>query len=376
MKKILWLFIILAMFFGFSFAKDYVYFYMQWCQHCAKVEKYFEDNDLIKKYNIQEKEIRFDQNNLQLLMQYYDKLWTPEDQRGSVPFLVVDWWEACTAIQWDTKIIDYFKNIEKNSWDAVVCQSGSNSGSIIKDIFSKNSIDKLPFFGLLIPAAISDSINPCAFTVMLLLLWAILTKHKKLKTVFLSWSLFVLAVFVSYFLMGLGLYKALATATNTFYLKLVVWIIWVLIWLANIKDYFWYGEGFVMEVPFARRPTMKKIIESVVSPRWAFVVWIIVSLFLLPCTSGPYFTVLGYLASQDKNLTTWWYIYLFIYNLIFVLPMIAITFLVWLWFKKIDDLAKFKENNKLLIHLIVWILMLWLGGYVLLSAYGIDLFPL
>ena len=33
------------------------------------------------------------------------------------------------------------------------------------------------------PAAIADSINPCAFAVMLLLLTAILSKHKNKKTI-------------------------------------------------------------------------------------------------------------------------------------------------------------------------------------------------
>jgi hypothetical protein len=40
----------------------------------------------------------------------------------------------------------------------------------------------------------------------------------------------------------------------------------ILIGLANIKDYFWYGKGFVMEVPFSWRPTMKKFMSSITSP--------------------------------------------------------------------------------------------------------------
>ncbi|MEI8092171.1 MAG: hypothetical protein WCG98_08500 [bacterium] len=83
-----------------------------------------------------------------------------------------------------------------------------------------------------------------------------------------------------------------------------------------------------MEVPFSRRPKMQQIIDRVSSPRGAFIVGIIVSLFLLPCSSGPYFTILGYLSSQSKDLTSRGYIYLIVYNLIFVLPMLAIAILV------------------------------------------------
>jgi cytochrome c biogenesis protein CcdA len=53
----------------------------------------------------------------------------------------------------------------------------------------------------MLPAALSDSINPCAFAVMLLLLSAILSKHKSRRKTLLSGVLFVLAVFISYLAM-------------------------------------------------------------------------------------------------------------------------------------------------------------------------------
>jgi len=167
--------------------------------------------------------------------------------------------------------------------------------------------------------------------------------------------------------MWIWLFSAFAGANNTFILKLVVGILWVLVWLANLKDYFWYGKFFVMEVPFSRRPKMTDMIDKVTSPVWAFVVGILVSLFLLPCSSGPYFTILWYLSSESKNLTNRWYLYLVIYNLIFVLPMFIIAGLVGFGYTTVDKLVKLKHNNTKLIHLIVWLLMLGLGIYVLFS---------
>jgi len=49
----------------------------------------------------------------------------------------------------------------------------------------------------------------------------------------------------------------------------------------------------------------------------------IVSLFLLPCTSGPYVVVLGLLAEKVELAKT--FSLLVLYNLIFVAPMIAIS---------------------------------------------------
>ena len=87
----------------------------------------------------------------------------------------------------------------------------------------------------------------------------------------------------------------------------------------------------------------------------------------MPCTSGPYFTILGYLASESAQLHTRGYIYLFVYNIIFVLPMIIIALLVSLGFKSVEELAAMKKKNIKLIHLIVGLLMLGLGIYVLLN---------
>ena len=78
------------------------------------------------------------------------------------------------------------------------------------------------FFAIMLPAAFADSINPCAVAVMLLLLSSILTKTKSKRKAIISGFVFALAVFLSYFAMGLGLFSALATATNTFVIKIIV----------------------------------------------------------------------------------------------------------------------------------------------------------
>ena len=124
-----------------------------------------------------------------------------------------------------------------------------------------------------------------------------------------------------------------------------------------------------MEVPMVWRPRMMKLIQAVVSPRGAFFVGIIVSLFLLPCSSGPYVVILGLLRSENSSLTQLGVNYLILYNFIFILPMLAITFLVGLGYSSVEQLAKLKNKNTKLIHLIVGLLMIGLGAYVIGSLY-------
>jgi cytochrome c biogenesis protein CcdA len=194
-----------------------------------------------------------------------------------------------------------------------------------------------------------------------------LSRYKSKKKALFAGLLFALSIFISYFAMWLGLFSALATMTNTFVLKLIVWILGILVWLANLKDYFCYGKVFIMEVPISWRPKMQDLIYSISSPWWAFVIGLLVSVFLLPCSSWPYFTILWYLSAESRNLHTWGYVYLLIYNLIFVLPMVIIVLLVSLWHSTVDKLAKIKHTNTKLIHLIVGLLMLGLWLYVLIT---------
>lgn len=374
MKKIFILFASIFTLFGFSFAQEYIFFYGNGCSHCAKVEKFFDENDIEKKYDLEMKEIYFNRDNLKDFQWYIEKLWI-DSSKAWVPFLVIDNENECEYVAWDKKIIEFFQekldaeneNFECNQENCPELNCSEIDSGDVQWTVEQDEENHRSFFGVMIPAALADSINPCAFAVILLLLSSILIETKDKKKAILAGLLFALAVFLSYLAMWLGLFSALATATNTVIIKWIVWILGIIVWLANMKDFFWYWEWFRMEVPLARRPAMHKIIKRATSPIWAFIVWFLVSLFLLPCTSGPYITILGYLASESSSVSTRWLIYLIVYNLIFILPMVWITLLVWLWVKSAEELAAFRHKNIKLIHLIVWLLMLGLWIYVLVT---------
>jgi len=356
-------------------SQNYILFYANSCPHCQSVENFFVEYGLVEKYDIRMVEVREDRENLDIFREYLLKLGLTEDHL-SVPFLVMDDAEFCNYVHGSVNIKNYFEvmlGLAESQWEDLTCSADQEvceqltceEHSLVADFEEKDELGKrLSFFGIMLPAALADSINPCAFAVILLLLSAILSKEDSRKKAIYAGLLFSLAVFLSYLVMWLWLFSALANANNTFVLKIVVWWLWIVVWLANLKDFFRYGKWFVMEVPLAWRPKMKKIIEKVVSPTGAFFIGLVVSLFLLPCTSGPYFTILGYLASENSALNTWGIIYLLVYNLIFILPMLFIVLIVGKWRKSADEIAKLKNKNKKIIHLVVWLLMLGLGLYV------------
>lgn len=210
----------------------------------------------------------------------------------------------------------------------------------------------------LIGAAAVDAINPCEFAVLIILMATVLATGERRKALF-SGLAFASAIYIAYFLMGLGLFCAVQATQISYIFYRIVAVLAIVIGLWNIKDFFYYGKGPLMEVPRAWRPRMKKLIRSVTSVPGAFGIGLVVSLFLTPCTSGPYICVLGLLAQTTTRLQA--IPLLLLYNLIFILPMIIITFLVYFGLARPRGLEEVRKRKLRLIHLIAGLIMIALG---------------
>lgn len=210
-----------------------------------------------------------------------------------------------------------------------------------------------------------DAINPCEFAILILLMASMLILDDTRKKALRTGLSFVAAVFIAYFLMGVGLLEFIRVYTLSFadYFYKIVGVLAIVIGALNIKDYFWYGGGgFLMEVPQRWRPKMKELIRSVTTPLGGFLVGLIVSLFLLPCTSGPYVVILGLLASKTNLFNA--IIYLIVYNLIFIAPMLAIVLAMYYGLPP-EKAENWRKSKIRLLHLIAGIVLVALGVFIL-----------
>jgi len=323
-----------------------LFFYGTGCPHCAQVEKYFEDNKFFDKYPIEKKEIYFNKDNALLFNQILDKFGTLQDNRG-VPTVII----GNKVLMGDKPILDNFVS------EADKFISGKQN--VNKTTKQSNQLNlTLP---AVIIGSVVDSINPCEFAVLIILMTTILASGNARKALKAGLA-FSLSIFISYFLMGLGLYKALSLGgfSNVFF-KIVGWLA-VILGVLNLKDYFWYGKGVLMEVPLSWRPTLKKLIHSVTDPKGAFFIGFLVSLFLLPCTSGPYIVILGMLAKRVLDIKA--ILYLILYNIIFVLPMVLISIAVYRGFDP-NKGEEIRQKKLRLLHLIAGLVMLAMGVVII-----------
>ncbi|MBU1048827.1 cytochrome c biogenesis CcdA family protein [Candidatus Bipolaricaulota bacterium] len=226
----------------------------------------------------------------------------------------------------------------------------------------------LTLSAIIIAAAI-DSVNPCTFAVLVLLLGTLIVAQRKgSKGLVLKAGLaFTIAIYISYFLLGIGVFSAIQAAGVQKPFIIAVSCLAILLGLWNMKDFFAYGKWFSIEVPKRWRPMVKKLTSSVVSIPGAFFIGILDSLFLLPCSSGPYIAILALLSKNSTQVGEGLW-YLALYNFIFILPLLAITLAVHFGYTTTARAERWRSARLGKLHLASGILMFLLGAGMLVAV--------
>lgn len=224
----------------------------------------------------------------------------------------------------------------------------------------------LPTLVTIIVSAAIDSINPCAIGVLVLLISTLLVTKRKDHLLKIG-LLYVFAVYVTYFAFGLGLIAFLAIIPQVIaeYISIAVGLLVVFGGLVEVKDYFWYGKGFSLMIGKDNAKIIQKRMRAI-SLGTVIFLGAFVAAVELPCTGGPYLAV-TLLLSQNFDISA--FLLLVIYNIIFVLPLVAILFLV-LAGTKIQKIQEWKQGNKAYIRLVTGILLIALGWLLILIANG------
>ena len=215
---------------------------------------------------------------------------------------------------------------------------------------------KLTFLKILSLAAV-DSINPCALAVLTLMLVAILTYNPtKRKNILLAGLAFITSVFVMYLIYGLVIIKLFQFVQTLTFFRL--WLYKILGLGAIVLGCFKIRDFFQHKAVCKISPKVDKIISKMTSPRGAFGVGVFVTIFLLPCTVGPYVICGGILCPIGILRAIPW---LLLYNLIFVLPMLAVVSIIYLSLSNVEDISVWEARNIKYLNLITGLIILGLG---------------
>ena len=102
--------------------------------------------------------------------------------------------------------------------------------------------------GLLVAAALADSVNPCVFGVLIFLCAFMLKMYKKPIHMLISGLFYTFIVYVAYLLLGLGILKITVSFEISRLFYIFAATIAILAGIIEIKDYFFYGKWFSLQI--------------------------------------------------------------------------------------------------------------------------------
>ncbi len=213
-----------------------------------------------------------------------------------------------------------------------------------------------------------DAFNPCAFFVLLFLL-SLLVHAKSRTRMMIVGGTFVLFSGIVYFIFMAAWLNVFLIAGELRAITVIAGLIALTVAALNIKDYFWFKEGPSLSIPDAAKPGLFKRMREVVTtgsmgPMLLSTVLlaIVANSYELLCTAG--FPMVYTRTLTLAKLESWqYYAWLAAYNVIYVLPLLAIVIV----FTRTMGARKLSESEGRILKLVSGFMMLGFG-LVLLFA--------
>jgi hypothetical protein len=240
----------------------------------------------------------------------------------------------------------------------VIDEPAGDINAALRDRFARFT------FWAIIVAALIDSVNPCSIASLIFLLSFLAAQKRKRSDILKIGLLFTATVFFTYLMFGVGAFKAIAYLQRFYWVKL--FIKWSAVACAGILgiisfvDAFRYKKsGDTKDIKIQLPKKVKLLIHKVITKNLTgkrLIVGTIIAGFLVTvldaiCTVEVYLPVLVLMAqSSDGELKLTGWLYLILYNLIFVTPLLIVMIaayygLTW------NRLAKMTQRNLTLVKI-------------------------
>jgi len=191
-------------------------------------------------------------------------------------------------------------------------------------------------------AGLIDGVNPCAFSVVIFLITYLSYLNKERKEILQVGVSFVVAVFTSYFLIGLGLFEFLHRATFFPFLRKGIFIAGVsftsLLGVLSLFDYFKIRKGNPEDMSLKIPSRWRKMVNTFIGRKMrgkeflipiALGIGFLVSSVEFVCTGQIYLPTLVFLSGISSFRKAILFP-LFVYNLFFIIPLLGIFLAVYL----------------------------------------------
>ncbi|MBI5733443.1 MAG: hypothetical protein HY973_00670 [Candidatus Kerfeldbacteria bacterium] len=233
-------------------------------------------------------------------------------------------------------------------------KSSSGATTVIWNI----SAGGTKLFPLVSLAALIDSINPCAFSILLLTIAFLfslgITARGRILRI---GAAYILGIFTAYLAIGLGILQALHIFNTPHFMGRLGAVLLIGLGIINLLNYFFPAFPVKLQIPRAAHRKIAELMQKTSIPA-VFLLGMLVGLCEFPCTGGPYLVVLGLLhdaQTQVRGLG-----YLLWYNLLFISPLVVVLLLASQR-TILDKLQTWKRDNLKAVRLWGGIITVLLG---------------
>jgi hypothetical protein len=221
---------------------------------------------------------------------------------------------------------------------------------------------------LTVTVAALDAFNPCAFFVLLFLL-SMMAHQKSRARMLAVGGIFVLFSGLMYFAFMAAWLNLFQLLGELAWVTLAAGLLAVVVGAVNVKDFFLFGRGVSLSIPESRKPDLFRRARAILTAEnlpamLAATVFLAVAanFYELLCTAG-FPMVYTRLLTLGEPSAAVRYLYLALYNLVYVLPLAVIV----LVFVRTLGARKLGEREGRLLKLLSGTMMLELGVLLLVA---------
>ena len=215
-------------------------------------------------------------------------------------------------------------------------------------------------FPLVTVAALLDSVNPCAFSVLLLTIAFLLQIGKLRQHVLRLGFGYIIGLFAVYLLIGLGILQVLHLFNTPLFMARAGAVLLAVLGGINLINHWFPRFPIKLKIPAASHRAMGKLVDRASLPA-VFGLGVLVGLCEFPCTGGPYLMILGLLHDQKTFVPGLGY--LLWYNLLFIAPLVVILLLA-ADTAVLDRISHWQKNNQSRMRLYGGLLMVGLAALI------------
>ena len=330
------------------------YFYGDGCSHCEKVKPLIED--LKVKYpdlDIRMLEVYHNTTNQEMFARMSRQFGISSP---GVPSLFM----GTTAMIGDTDIKNRFETMILAERERIASCTSTTTETITPPDPTCSPEALQLTIPVVVASALVDSINPCAFSVLIFLLISIVAIENR-RRILMVGGVYIAAVFMFYLFSGAGLFSIVHLSGFSAALSLLGATVAIVLGLVNVIDVIKNRNDFILGIPASKKEMIERYISRASLPA-VFVLGVLVGIFELPCTGGIYLAILG-LMSRSYTLMEG-LPYLVLYNIVFVLPLVLILILVAYGISP-ERANAWRELHRRKLRLIVGLSMIAVGALII-----------